>query len=82
MQSMGDFDATTAPAGYRDTKITQEHAPQKKRGGSQLSRDKKTRERTHDQRMNRVGWVPVQPGPKQKERAHESREGRAGVGPS
>ena len=40
MQSIGDFDATIAAAGYRDTEITQEHAPQKKRGGSQLSRDR------------------------------------------
>ena len=48
MQSIGDFDATIAAAGYRDTKITQENdAPQKKRGGSQLSRDQTTREREH-----------------------------------
>ena len=39
MQSIGDFDATIAAAGYRDTEITQEHAPQKKRGGPQFSRD-------------------------------------------
>ena len=45
MQSIGDFDATIAAAGYRDTEITQEHAPQKKRGGSQLSREQTTRER-------------------------------------
>ena len=36
---MGEFDATIAAAGYRDTEITQEHASQKNRGGSQLSRD-------------------------------------------
>ena len=47
MQSIGDFDATIAAAGYRDTKITQENAPQKKRVGSQLSRDQTTREREH-----------------------------------
>ena len=47
MQSIGDFDATIAAAGYRDTEITQEHAPQKKRGGSQLSRDQTTREKEH-----------------------------------
>ena len=82
MQSMGDFDATIAPAGYRDTEITQEHAPQKNRGGSQLSGDQKTREResTWEQRKNRVGWVPVRPGPKQKERAHVSRERRGCCG--
>ena len=45
---MGEFDATTAAAGYRDTEITQEHASQKNRGGSQLSRDQKNkREREH-----------------------------------
>ena len=47
MQSIGDFDATIASAGDRDTEITQEHAPQKKRGGSQVSRDRTTREREH-----------------------------------
>ena len=45
MQSIGDFDATIAAAGYRDTEITQERAPQKKRGGSLLSREQTTRER-------------------------------------
>ena len=40
MQYMGDFHATIPAAGYRDNKITQKHAPQKKRGGSYLSRDK------------------------------------------
>ena len=46
---MGEFDATIATAGYRDTKITQEHASQKNRGGSQLSRDQtKTRERERE----------------------------------
>ena len=55
MQSIGDFDATIAAAGYRDTEITQEHAPQKKRVGSQLSRDQTTRERerTHESRERR-----------------------------
>ena len=55
MQSIGDFDATIASAGYRDTEITQKHAPQKKRGGSQLSRDQTTRERerTHESRERR-----------------------------
>ena len=48
MQSIGDFDATIAAAGYRDTEITQEHAPQKKRVGSQLSRDQTTRERERE----------------------------------
>ena len=59
---MGDFDAMIAPAGYRDTEITQEHAPQKNRGGSQLSRDQnnkrereRERERTHESRERR-GW--------------------------
>ena len=88
MQSMGDFDATIALAGYRNTEITQEHAPQRKRGGSQLSRDQKNkrereRENTWEQWMKRVGWVPVKPGPKQKEWEHmraEKEEG--GVGPS
>ena len=49
MQSIGDFDAAIAAAGYRVTEIAQEHAPQKKRGGSQLSRDqnnKREREST------------------------------------
>ena len=36
---MGDFDAKIAAVGYRDTNITQQHAPQEKRGGSQLSGD-------------------------------------------
>ena len=40
---MGEFDATIAAAGYRDTEITQEHASQKNRGGSQLSRDQKNK---------------------------------------
>ena len=39
MQYMGNFDATTAAAVYRDTEITQEHASQKNRCGSQLGRD-------------------------------------------
>ena len=48
MQSIGDFDATIAAAGYRDTEIPQEHAPQKKRSGSQLTADQKNkREREH-----------------------------------
>ena len=48
MQSIGDFDATIAAAGYRDTEITQEHAFQKKRGESQLSGDQKNkRKREH-----------------------------------
>ena len=57
MQSIGDFDATIAAAGYRDTEITQEHVPQKKRGGSQLNRNQTTREsereRTHESRERR-----------------------------
>ena len=77
---MGEFDATIAAAGYRDTEISQEHASQKNRGGSQLSRDQKKRENTWEQRKNRVGWVPVKPGPKQKERAHVSRERRGCCG--
>ena len=48
---MGEFDATIEAAGYRDTEITQEHASQKNRGGSQLSRDQtkpeREREREH-----------------------------------
>ena len=68
---MGEFDATIAAAGYRDTEITQEHASQKNRGGSQLNRDQNNkRENTWEQRKSRVGWVPVKPGPKQKEREH------------
>ena len=57
MQSMGDFDATIASAGYRDTEITQEHAPQKNRGGSQLSRDqnnKRKREREREREHMRA----------------------------
>ena len=34
-----DPDGLIAAAGYRDSKISQEHASQKNRGGSQLSRD-------------------------------------------
>ena len=30
---MGEFDATIAAADYQDTKITQQHASQKNRGG-------------------------------------------------
>ena len=67
---MGEFDATIAAADYRDTEITQEHASQKNRSGSQLSRDQKKRENTWEQRKNRVGWVPVKPGPKQKKKEH------------
>ena len=53
---MGEFDATIAAAGYRDSEATQEHASQKKRGGSQLSRDQKNKiERTHESR-ERIGW--------------------------
>ena len=60
MQPMGDFDATVAPAGYRDTEVTQEHAPQKNRGESQLSRDQnnkreRERENTWEQRKKGVG---------------------------
>ena len=57
---MGEFDATIATAGYRDTEITQEHASQKNRGGSQLSRDqtKKERERTHESRERIAGVGP------------------------
>ena len=48
---MGKFDATIAAADYQDTKITQEHAPQKNRGGSQLSRDQNKKiESTWEQR--------------------------------
>ena len=52
---MGEFDETIAAAGYRDTKISQEHASQKNRGGSQLSRDQNKRERTHESR-ERIEW--------------------------
>ena len=44
---MGDFDAMIAAAGYRDTEITQEHASQKNRGGSQLSGDQKNKKKEH-----------------------------------
>ena len=53
---MDEFDATIAAAGYRDTKISQEHASQKNRGGSQLSRDQKTREREAHESRERIGW--------------------------
>ena len=78
MQQMGEFDATIATAGYRDTEITQEHASQKNRGEFELSRDqtKPERENTWEQRKKRMGWFPVKPGPKQKERAYVSRERR------
>ena len=52
---MGDFDATIGAAGYRDTDITQENAPQKKRGASQLSQDQNEKnESTWEQRKKRV----------------------------
>ena len=77
---MGDSDATIAAAGYRDTDdITQEHAPQKKRDGSHLSRDQNKKKNTWQQRKKKVGWVPVKPGPKQKEREHMRIE-KEGVG--
>ena len=58
MQSMGDFDAMIAAAGYRDTEVTQEHAPQKNRGGSQLSRDQNNkREREHMRAEKEEGGV-------------------------
>ena len=78
---MGEFDATIAAADYRDTEITQEHASQKNRSGSQLSRDQKKRENTWEQRKNRVGWVPVKPGPKQK-RKSTCEQRKKGVGES
>ena len=53
---MGEFDATIAAAGYQGRKITQQHASQKNRGGSQLSRDQNNkREKTHESR-ERKGW--------------------------
>ena len=59
---MGDFNATMAAAGYRDTEINKEPAPQKKRGGSHLSRDQNNKkEDTREQRKQRVERVPVQP---------------------
>ena len=58
MQLMGDFDATIAAAGYRDTEINQEHAPQKKRGGSQLSGDQKTRMKESTWEQIRIGLGP------------------------
>ena len=54
---MGDFEAMIAAAGYRDTEITQEHASQKNRGGSQLGRDQKTREREHMRAEKEEGGV-------------------------
>ena len=80
---MGEFDATIANAGYRDTEITQEHASQKNRGGSELSRDptKPERENTWEQRKNRLGEYQLSQDQKNKrererERTHESRERR------
>ena len=53
---MGEFDATIAAAGYRDTKISQEHASQKNRGGSQLNRDQnKNIESTWEQKKKGLG---------------------------
>ena len=82
---MGEFDATIATAGHRDTEITQEHASQKNRGGSQLSRDQKNkreRERTHESR-ERIGWGGSQISRdrnKKKESTWEQR--KKGVGES
>ena len=74
-----DPDGLIAAAGYWDTKISQEHASQKNRGGSQLSRDQKNREREHMRAdKNRLGWVPVKPGLKQKEREHMRAEKEGG----
>ena len=52
MQSMGKFDATIAAAGYRVTKISQEHSSQKNRAGSQLSRDQKNKREREREHMN------------------------------
>ena len=46
MQSIGDFDATIAAAGYRVTEITQEHAPQKE-GWVPVKPGPKQKEREH-----------------------------------
>ena len=80
---MGEFDATIAAAGYRDTKISQEHASQKNRGGSQLSRDQKKSERTHESR-ERIGWGGSQLSRDQnKKKEHMWAEKEEGVvGPS
>ena len=84
---MGEFDATIATAGHRDTKITQEHASQKKRGGSQLSRDQKNkrereREREHESR-ERIGWGGSQLGRDQNRKKESTWEQRKkGVGDS
>ena len=80
---MCEFDATIAAAGYRDTKISKEHASQKNRGGSPLSRDQKKRERTHESR-ERIGWVGSQLSRDQnKKKEHMWAEKEEGVvGPS
>ena len=83
---MGEFDATIVAAGYQDTKITQQHASQKNRDGSQLSRDQKNkRENTWEQRKNRgIGWVGSQlrrDQNKKKEHMRAEKE-EGGVGPS
>ena len=87
---MGEFDATIAAAGYRDNKISQEHASQKNRSGSQLSRDQKNkrerereRERTHECR-ERIGWGGSQLSWNQnKKKEHMRAEKEEGVvGPS
>ena len=81
---MGEFDATITAAGYQDTKITQQHASQKHRGGSQLSRDQKNkRERTHESRK-RIGWDGSQLSRdqnKKKEHMRAEKE-KGGVAPS
>ena len=88
VQYMGEFSATIAAAGYRDTKITQENAPQKKKGRSQrrekgvggvsprYARTKTKKENAWEQRKRRVGWVPDRSEQEQNERAHESGESR------
>ena len=59
---MGDFDATIAAAGYRETDISQEHAPQKKRGGRQSSRDQNKKKEHMRAEKEEGGVGPSWPG--------------------
>ena len=69
---MGDFDANIAAAGFWDTDITRKHAPQKKKGGSQLSRDQNKKKEHMRAEKEGGGWVPVKSNHKQwKQGKHE-----------
>ena len=63
---MVDFDALTGIAGYRNIDVTQEHAPRKERGGSQLSWDENKKKEHLRAEKKRVGWVQISQDPNKK----------------